>query len=442
MAQSRGGHAFGKIFSNRAFVTLWINQVLLQVSYNMLNVSLIILVFHLTGSNTIAATFILMAMLPVMLFGIFAGVIADRFDKRKILLISDLGIGAAMLLFVPVQDKVLLILLVAFLLNVIFQFFIPAEAAALPTVVPKRDLFAANALFQFTPTAALIIGASAAGPVVANFGYNPVFIFGALAMLATFFIRRALPPLPPAVHMVFNRQKEGFGGLIVLSIKHTKDGLRFIFGDRRVWISIAVLSFIQAAFSTVAALAPGFMEQVLRIEATDASIIILMPLGLGAVCGAFLTVRFWHKTAMRTLIVRGFLICGLAFILMAVTPIAGQALAHQEFLVTHIRPFSKAFTVSGWVSIFALFLGFGAAQVVIPAQTTLQKNTLFAFRGRVFATWAFLTSIGVAIPALLAGGAADIFGVVQAIMAVGIIVISVGLLGFRADYFLARFAKR
>lgn len=428
--------SFRKVFKNRAFITLWINQILLQLSYNMLNFSLIILVFRLTNSNIVAATFIAMTMLPVILFGIFAGVVADRFDKRKILLATDVGIGTAMLLFIPVQDKVVLILAVAFLLNVVFQFFVPTEAATLPSVVPRGDLFAANVLFQFTPTAALILGASLAGPIVASFGYNPIFIFGALAMLATFFVRRALPPLPPAAHMAYRKQ-EGLLGLIILSKKHTLDGLKFIFSDKRIWLSISILSFIQAAFSTVAALAPGFMEQVLRIEATDASIIILMPLGVGVATGAFLTVKFWQKTAHRVLIMQGLLICGMAFILMALMPVVGRNLAHREFLAGSIRPFSKAFTVSIWVSVFAFIVGLGATQVVIPAQTALQQNTLSVFRGRVFAAWAFLTSLAVVVPALLIGGAADIFGVVAAMVAVGVFVLCAGIVGLWGEWLLA-----
>ncbi|MDO8486846.1 MAG: MFS transporter [Candidatus Curtissbacteria bacterium] len=433
--------SFRKVFKNRPFMTLWINQILLQLSYNMLNVSLIILVFRLTNSNIIAATFILMTMLPVIIFGIFAGVVADRFDKRKILLATDIGIGIAMLLFLPVQDKVALILAVAFLLNIFFQFFMPAEAAALPTIVPRGDLFAANALFQFTPTAALIIGASLAGPIVANFGYNPIFIFGSAAMLATFFVRRALPALPPEAHMAYHR-KEGIIGLIVLSKKHAAMGLRFIFSDNRIWISIVILSFVQAAFSTVAALAPGFMEQVLKIEATDASIIILMPLGIGALFSAYLTVKFWNKIPIRTLVVRGLLICGAALILMALTPVIGRNLAHGEFLVSHIRPFSKAFTVSFWVSIFSLIMGFGAAQIIIPAQTSLQKHTRSAYRGRVFASWVFLTSVSVVFPSLIAGAVADIFGVTQAMTAAGIVIVLASFIGFRGEWFLAHFSPK
>lgn len=441
MAKNKSQVSFGRIFKNRAFLTLWINQILLQISYNMLNFGLIILVFRLTNSNIFAAAFILMAMLPVILFGIFAGVVADRFDKRKILLVTDIGIGISMLLFIPIQDKAILILAVAFILNVVFQFFTPTEAATLPSVVPSRDLFAVNALFQFTPTAALIFGAILVGPIVANFGYNPIFIFGAVAMLFTFFIRRALPSLPPAKDMAFHK-KEGIVNLIILSRMHTMQGLRFILTDKRIWISIVILSFVQASFSTIAALAPGFMEQVLKIEATDASIIILMPLGIGALIGAFLTVRFWDKDPIRTLVVRGLFICGVAFIFMALTPFLGGWLIHKEFIAHHIRPFSRAFRVSLWVSIFSLIIGFGAAQVIIPAQTSLQRHTLSAYRGRVFATWAFLTSIGVAIPSLIAGGIADIFGVTQAMVSVGLIVIVAAFVGLNGEWFLAHFAKK
>lgn len=422
-----------EILQNRAFVTLWVNQILLQISYNMLNFSLIILVFRLTGSNTAAATFILMAMIPAIFFGVFAGVIADRFDKRRILLLTDLGIGLVMLLFIPIQHVAVLILGVAFLLNIIFQFFIPTEAATLPAVVPKENLLAANALFQFTPTGALIIGSSSAGPIVAHFGYNPIFIFGAVSMLVSFFIRQVLPPLPPEKEMAFDRENERIIDLLALAKKHTKEGLKFIFSNKRVWTAIFVLSFIQAAASTLAALGPGFMEQILKIEATDSSLILLLPMGIGLLGGAVITVKFGEKTQYRILASRGLLICGAAIAAMALTPVVGKAIAHEEFLVTTLRPFSKAFTVSSWVSVFALIAGFGVAQVIIPAQTVLQSATPNYLRGRIFAVWAILVAFGVSVPALLAGAIADIFGVVLSMIIVGMVMIIVGVVGFRVE---------
>lgn len=265
MVRAKSAVFFREVLRNKAFVTLWVNQILLQISYNLLNVSLLILVFKLTNSNTITATFILMAMLPVFLFGMFSGVVADRFDKRKILLLTDLGIGLVMLVFIIVQQSAVLILATAFVLNSVFQFFVPTEAATLPAIVSRRDLFTANALFQFTPMASLILGATMAGPIVANFGYNPVFVFGAMACLATFFLRRALPSLPAGKAMVFKR-KEGLLNLMILSRRHTMEGLSYIFSDKRVWISIGILTFMQASFSTVAVLAPGFMERVLGLH--------------------------------------------------------------------------------------------------------------------------------------------------------------------------------
>lgn len=430
---SKKDNQLSLVFKNRAFITLWLNQILVQIAYNMLNFSLIILVFRLTGSNTIAATFLLMAMIPAILFGVLAGVVADRFDKRSILLVTDLAIGATMFAFIPVQEKAVLILVVAFILNVVFQFFIPTEAATLPSIMPKEGLLVANSIFQFTPTAALIVGSSFAGPVVANFGYNPIFIFGGIAMFATFFLRRALPALPPEKQMAYEGKKEGLVRLLSLTKNHTVVGLKFILQDNKVWAAIAILSFIQAAGSTLAALGPGFMEQVLHIEATDSSLILLLPVGVGLGIGAFLTAHIGNRTSRRFMVARGLIIAGLGLTLMALTPVVGRTLAHEEFLVNHLRPFSKAFTVSGWISFFSFVMGIGAAMVVIPSQTSLQEHTPSHLRGRVFAVWAILTAFGVSIPALLAGAMADIFGVLISIGFIGVTVVTVGLLGLNAE---------
>src|SRR5438105_10036720 len=81
---------FTSVTANRGFLNLWINQILVQLAYNSLNFALIIWVFRLTDSNTAVATLLFAIYLPAVIFGLFAGVLVDVADKRKIIIAIDI----------------------------------------------------------------------------------------------------------------------------------------------------------------------------------------------------------------------------------------------------------------------------------------------------------------------------------------------------------------
>ena len=122
------------------------NQILLQIAQNMLNFALLILVFQLTNSNTLVSIFILSISAPAIIFGGFAGVVADMVDKRKLIIICDLGMAAAALFLFFTHTTYGFILLASLALNSFVQFFIPAEGSAIPMLVSRKQLLFANSL--------------------------------------------------------------------------------------------------------------------------------------------------------------------------------------------------------------------------------------------------------------------------------------------------------
>ncbi|HEY8829738.1 MAG TPA: MFS transporter, partial [Candidatus Limnocylindria bacterium] len=77
------------IFRNRAFLALWAAQILSQVAANATTFALIVLVGELTKSNTSSSILILLAILPAVVFGVFAGVVVDRTDRKRVLVITN-----------------------------------------------------------------------------------------------------------------------------------------------------------------------------------------------------------------------------------------------------------------------------------------------------------------------------------------------------------------
>src|SRR3989344_2088764 len=81
---------FTQVLKNRGFLNLWINQILVQLSYNALNFTLILWVFKLTGSNTAVATLLFFIYLPSVILGLFTGVLVDLINKKKIIMLIDM----------------------------------------------------------------------------------------------------------------------------------------------------------------------------------------------------------------------------------------------------------------------------------------------------------------------------------------------------------------
>ena len=130
--------AGGGIFRNRAFLALWAAQILSQVAANATTFALIVLVSELTKSNTSSSILILLAILPAVLFGVAAGVVVDRTDRKRVLVVTNALRALAMLPLLVFGESVSTAYVVNFLVAGITVFFVPAEAETIPAIAPRN----------------------------------------------------------------------------------------------------------------------------------------------------------------------------------------------------------------------------------------------------------------------------------------------------------------
>lgn len=418
------------VIKNRPFLVLWSNQILLQLSYNMLSFTLLVTLFRLTGSNTISALFLLTNLIPSTALAMFAGVVADKFDRRRILLITDIGVGLCMASYLFI-DMPIQIILMTLLLNSILQFFQPTESATIPMLVAKKDLLSANSLFQMTLFGSMIGGYAIAGPIIDRFGNDFIFIFGSSSLLISFILRRFLPPLPNEDSQ--EKSSAGLDGLFRLTRKHIIEGLKFITSTRYVWATILTMALATALANLIVTVGPGLMEQVLKIRAEGASIVLLLPLGLGMITGALSLPKLGSLIARRHLISLGFFISGLGVIGIVLAPIIAGLITGHDINFSRPVHFLNAVKLSYFISLFAIVLGVGGALVIIPTQTLLQELTPNNLRGRVFSTQIMVMGLVAAVPVFAAGALSDIFGVQVVLFTVAALIVICGILGLRAE---------
>jgi Na+/melibiose symporter-like transporter len=186
------------------FRRLWIAGFVSECGDWVLLVSLPVFVYQLTGSATATATTFVVALLPGLALSPVSGVLADRVDRRKLMLAVSFAQAAALLPLLAVHHAgdLLIVNVVTGVQAALAALFEPAKNALLPTLVAREDLPAANGLVGLNGNLARLIGASLGGALLGFTGLAGVLAADiASYLLAAALLARPLhDPLPPRAH--------------------------------------------------------------------------------------------------------------------------------------------------------------------------------------------------------------------------------------------------
>ncbi len=183
----RGGGYVELIRGNRSFRRLWYGQVvsLLGDWFNL--IASATLVAQLTGSGVAVGGLFVVRMLPAFLVSPVAGVAADRYNRKTILIATDLVRAVTVLGFLAVREpgQVWLLYALTALQIAVSGFFFPARNALLPSIVSGRELGPANALSAVTWSVMLALGAALGGAAAGLWGVYTAFVIDAATYLAS-----------------------------------------------------------------------------------------------------------------------------------------------------------------------------------------------------------------------------------------------------------------
>lgn len=166
------------------FRKLWISHVISSFGDALTNLALLITAQRLTGSTAAVATTAVAVALPQLLFGLFAGVLVDRWDRKRVMIASDLARAVLVLGFLAVNspDRMWLLYLVAFVQASIGTLDNPARSSVVPQIVGSDNLLAANSFFQSTLIIVGVAGTATAGVIAGVFDtLAPAYIVDALS---------------------------------------------------------------------------------------------------------------------------------------------------------------------------------------------------------------------------------------------------------------------
>ena len=132
-------HLARGVLTNPRFMALFLSQILTQVGGNMVLYGLTIQVCNLTGSTTSVSVLLLTFLVPAVVFGAIAGVFVDRYDRRKILIWTNVARGLLFLLLVFFDDQIVALYVITAIVATLTTFFAPAETAMIPLVVRREQ---------------------------------------------------------------------------------------------------------------------------------------------------------------------------------------------------------------------------------------------------------------------------------------------------------------
>jgi len=228
-----------------AFALLWAGEMVSFTGDQIFFVALTLWVLKLTGSATMVAVALVAATVGQGLLGLLAGALADRVDRRGVIIAADISralIVAALAFILPRSIPLGLTLLIV--MNVGTVFFRTAVFALIPMVVPREDLATANALFQSTQRIAEIIGGVLGGLIVVAVGFDVAFYLDAWSFLAS----------AACVWLMPIAWRAGLGaarpGKLTVEIG---EGLQYIWHTplHRVLILLAVAGYLTLAFDAL-----------------------------------------------------------------------------------------------------------------------------------------------------------------------------------------------
>lgn len=270
------------------FAFLWAAQFLSQLGDSIFQIAFIWLVLDLTGSKTLTGLAAGMAYLPSLLFGIAAGFLIDRWNRRRVLAGADMArtllliLGSALLLAGRLNAAGLAAL--AFGMATGAVLFNPARDSLLPELVRPERLPRANAWVQLSQQAAWLAGPLAAGGVIAAAGVHAAFPFCAALFGSSFVFLTLLGNVGRA------HQSDG---PVPGMVRDFRDGMREVLSDRTL-----VVLLLLTALDNLFIMGPGLMTAVLVKDTlhldAKAYAIAESAYGVGMIIGSLLVGR-WLK---------------------------------------------------------------------------------------------------------------------------------------------------
>lgn len=401
---------------NEEFRAYWLSRVTSQTAQNALIYAFLLIVADRAERATFNSLFVVCSIIPAILFGLPAGITVDQFPRRPMLIGLNLlrFLFVAMLVLQP--PSLVGIFATTLAMWTIHQFYAPAETAMLVGMIPRDRYAQAQAFANLAMITAQLLGLVVLAPLLLK-TVGPQVLFAVCASL--FVVAAGFTAMLPRL-----REAREAAGRTRQTLRRTLvEGWRSLQSDPVTFQALVADVLIGIGLSSILVIVPLYLGRVLETPSEN-SVFVFAPAALGLVIGlryAPSVGRLFGEQRVATAGLIGFAVCVAA---------VGFVEQFRSLLVSGLRlPVDQIADLVRIPSLVLLTMlisipaGSFTAFVNVTARTLLLGHTAPTRRGQTVATSQLLVNIGALVPTLLAGIAADLFGVERVAVAIAVFLV-------------------
>ncbi|WP_055553638.1 MFS transporter [Streptomyces sp. NBRC 110028] len=404
---------------HRPFRRLWTSTTVTAVGSQLTAVAVPKQIYDITDSSAWVGYASFAGLVPLVVFGLWGGVVADRMDRRTLMLVTNVGIAVTSLLFWAQSfaglDSVALLIVLLAAQQGFFGMNSPARNASIARLVPAHELPAAGALQSTVAQTGMIVGPLLAGALIPVVGLPALYLADAVALCATLWAVWRLPALPPLSSSVRESSvREGEpDGRSRAGWRDVADGFRYITAHRVLLLSF-LADIIAMVFGMPRALFPQLASHTYAPWGEGFALgLLFAAIPLGAVAGGLLSGTFSRARRHGLMVIVAVVAWGLA--------ISGVGLSSSLW----------------WAAAFLAVAGVADMVSMVFRGAILQSAATDHMRGRMQGVFTVVVAGGPRIADLLHGTAGSLLGPRTAVAAGGLLVavlmlgLAVAVPGFR-----------
>ena len=406
MIQNDETHFSGGIVSlllkNRDFTLLWTGQLISQIGNNFNYIALAWIILTVTGSSSWMAGVMIAQLLPNALLGMFLGVFADHFDKRRLMIFCDIAravlVASIAFLSISTAPSLWYIYSVVFIVSSLSLLFSAAEKSVIPMMVRSEGLVQANAFQEMTSQIAAMVGPVLAGVMIVYLP-NPAYV---LYFDGATFLASAYTIL--CIRSIERREVKNGALTVATMISEARAGFHFIAGERVLLIIVFSAMLINFSIYPLFVVFPVYAREVLHMGAEGFGS-LLGAFGFGMLAGSLAASKIAERLSRIVTLYGGMMVVGLSFLAMA-------------FVQSSI----SAFICS---ALMGIVIAPGNAVILSMAQ----KRTPDRLMGRFFALMLSLSACAAPLGVVTATALMEKAGIVVTVLAMGIFSCMVAVAG-------------
>ncbi|MFE2061220.1 MFS transporter [Streptomyces sp. NPDC059467] len=380
-----------------AYRRLWSSTIVTSVGSQLTAVAVPKQIYDITGSSAWVGAASLAGLLPLIVFALWGGAVADAMDRRKLLLITNCGIALTSLLFwlqaVTGLESVAALMVLLAMQQAFWGLNAPARTASIARLVPEAQLPAANALGSTVMQTGQVVGPLLAGALIPVIGLPELYLIDALALCVTVWAVYRLPALPPLAGATGRRA----------GVREIVEGFRYISMHKVLLLSF-LADIIAMVFGMPRALFPQLAAQTYGSYGEGLALgLLFAAIPVGAVLGGLFSGTFSRARRHGWMVIGAVVGWGAA--------IAGSGLSRNLWIAV---AFLAAAGVADMVSM--VFRG----AILLSAATD-------EMRGRMQGVFTVVVAGGPRLADVLHGTMGSVFGPRAAVAGGGLLVVAVML---------------